>query len=89
MGRSAKISKVSRTGRLPFKQRRLARELEKRKAQQTGTRERNDDFWSIVDEATRLREWRQRKKNVTANAKIVAEASVSAPLKKAADHPES
>lgn len=89
MGRSAKISKVSRTGRLPFKQRRLARELEKRKAQQTGTRERNDDVWSVVDEATQLREWRQRKKNVAANAKRVAEASVSASPKKAADHPES
>jgi len=70
MGKSAKISKVSRTGRLPFKQKRLKRELLKRRAQNQDTKE--PDLWSTTDELTQLRAWRQRKKQRALDVKEAA-----------------
>ncbi|BAM81369.1 hypothetical protein CYME_CMN296C [Cyanidioschyzon merolae strain 10D] len=70
MGKSAKISKVSRTGRLPFKQKRLKRELLKRRAQNQDTKE--PDLWSTTDELTHLRAWRQRKKQRALDVKEAA-----------------
>jgi 3-deoxy-D-manno-octulosonic-acid transferase len=70
MGRSAKISKMSRTGRLPFKQRRLARELAKHQARSSTALVEDS---SVVDEVVQLREWRQRKKIIAAKAKQIIE----------------
>jgi 3-deoxy-D-manno-octulosonic-acid transferase len=61
---------MSRTGRLPFKQRRLARELAKHQARSSTALVEDS---SVVDEVVQLREWRQRKKIIAAKAKQIIE----------------